>query len=937
LRRRIALFLVFALFATLIPSATSFAGDESKVIYLRLSEGTTSPGSKYVFAPNKDLAEITLDFTVQDLMGYTYLEVKGNQSYNLALLEPGEGGFKNINVNKQLTGHTELDPLKDFSGSSSKDTSDSSSSVKKLSEIVQDLVQTNFGTIAKRLTEPIGTQETKDAIRWDKLQATDFVVQTTPVYFAAKTVSATGIRGTAIIKSNQVTLKALGLDLGPPESADSNSGAQDPALDVPSGTSAFSPHPHAKITFRLSASIDGVVAYEEDTGLYTPLFSVFQPTGIGAYVSGQKFDVASMLDHVRPGEKLELEVMGKYLSGDISGGFIPEEAQAKLPIPVLVFTLTFSNDTIALGVRDDNTKFMHVLSAGAFGSKNVDTFLANVPQEIPMSIIDNPIRRGYTYAGVLVNAQAFYNDMTDFGLWPSFGDKLEEELLPIATAAVKDFEEIDPNTRFSQYGKYEHLDPAALANYLAGKLTSEIKKVLEQTYGGNAAGGTSQSEGSGGARVVDRIRYVPHNSSEQYTYYYNQHYKNFMNAKSDLDRQEALKAFDSEVRKILVEEKPHTLADISNFWFNTIHPLHGINLRLKQEDRIRGTGYTLFSDLPSMDAQIRSENATTELKNRKATDALLFEGLKNFFTFISDFFHDFSAGQNDTDRISSPELMWLDMQYTQLVDPNQNGGKIKGVIAFTNYGDVPITNFPVRLYVFDAVTNQKLIEKNLGYVWGNEYEFSVPQKKVTIDSSLLIPPDQNFPKDMKALKDVDENIVTFFKPGVPVKIPIEFTYPTGAGKDHLVLVAVVGAKYTTALTKDDTYRYYEYLFEPDRYKYFKAQDEPSMLVGFTPNKILTREIEAKYGGGLFAAFSITNSLNAEIQRQVTLSNSYNDPWSVPANELKPSAKVTVLKPYDLTIGKMTETTTAPGGYWVPGKYLEIYWERTIWNEDPRKR
>ncbi|PTQ51169.1 MAG: hypothetical protein HSCHL_1461 [Hydrogenibacillus schlegelii] len=802
---------------------------------------------------------------------------------------------------------------------------DASGEATPLSKIIEGFVKANFSSLAPRLEEEIGKTGQK-AIRWDRLRNVTFNVTNVPIYFSSKTVDASGVSGRAVIKSLQVRFKPVGFELGEPSSSAARGSGETsgPIFGAPGeGTSVFQEFPNAQLRMVVTATIDGIHGYESDHFLYSPIFTVFRLDRVGAAIGGQTItDVTAKLDTVRPGEKIDLQAFGEYITGDIAGGSVPPQAAAKLPVPTLAFTFTFSNDTIVLGLNDANTRFTAGIRDGNFATTGSDRFLVTVPEQIPMNNIHNPLRRGYVYAGVLVNARAFFNDAVTYGgLANSLRDELKKELLPIARAVYEDIRSVDKDALAYAYKNpnqglaYTAAD--ALAEALANKLFAHLWKTLTDTYGDDQA--TNQSEGGLQNRIVYVSRVLPPAAKSDYDAIYEKYALLYKKATTDVQRQDIARRFDAEVEALIRRHYSESFARA--VWFDTIHPVKGVGVRLKQDDIIRGTGTLL--DIPDSLQQFAPEDEDLTGKN-KALAHMQLSGNPNIQTFAHD--PSYRVG------LESPELAWLDAQYTQLA---RYGSTIEGVVSLTNYGDLPITNFAVRMYLFNARTGGLLSEQALGYVHGTEYTFRNPAKTVSVDKSVLYPPEASFP-GMQPLRDVANNPVRFLEPGKPVSLRIKFDIPTN---DPVVLVVSAGARYARTIPVSQRDGYWEYLFEVERFNYFKSQDAPSMFVGFAPNKIITREIETKYGGGLVARFSIANGADAELQRQVQLHNAYGidaqAPWKVPQSGLKDRITIMVLKPYDITIGGLTETEEVKGGYWVPGKVTEIEWERTIWNVDPK--
>ncbi|PTQ53084.1 MAG: hypothetical protein BLITH_0164 [Brockia lithotrophica] len=825
-KRTLAVVLVAALLFTLV-SAVSPDAVGAEVMYVTISGANADPGLPF-FRPNKDLATVELPFDIVGLEGYTYLDVRGNQSFNISLIEPESFGGVTAG---SIINHRVLDPA-------------NSNGAALLSEVVEKFVKENFSALAPRLIGPVGKTKYQ-AIHWDRLRDVTFVVQNVPLYFAAKTVDSDGVSGSAVIKSMRVTFKAVGFDLGNPETGGQQGG--DDLYGTPSGDTSSNAPPElqrfssATLRMVVSATIDAIAAHEEDLKLFTPDLTVFKPDRVAAYVSGQSIsDVASKLDYVRPGDKLDLQVMGRYLSGSVAGGEIPAKAAAKLPIPTLVFTFTFSNDTIVDGISDTNIKFLHSIRDRNFGSTGSDTFVALLPEKVPLSRLENPIKRGYTYAGVLVNARAFYNDAKELGM-DAFEAKLREslksELMPIATAAFNDVRSIDPYAFEKAYGGkvgFSFGSADNLADALASELALKIVSVLRDTYENETV--TNQSEGAFNEKAVVYSRYITDMNS--FLAIYDKYNTLWSNADNYFDKQKYIRMFGSDVRNLLM--RTYGLDNALGLWFNVVQPIKGVHLRMKQEDEVRGTGYFLGIKNLKYPAWILWREDTSLLdKNKIVYDELM----KGVDTFV--------AGNYDygDDGFGKPEVFWLDARYTQLL---RSGDRVEAYISLTNYGDVPLTNFPVRFYLFNARSGQLIDSGDLGYVYGNEYEFKDPGKVVKVDSSLLLDPNTNF--GMQPLRDANGNEVKFLEPGKPVRLKVSFTVPNN---EPAILFVTAGLEYKDTLTVDGNIGYYEYLFKPDRRNYFKLQDQPSMFVGFTPNKILLREVEAKYGGGLVARFSIT--------------------------------------------------------------------------------
>ncbi|RKQ88981.1 hypothetical protein [Brockia lithotrophica] len=176
-KRAIAVSLVLVLLSAFIPQGASSAS-----IQVGISKGKTKPSGLAFFAPNKDLAVIELPFDITGLQGYTYLEVKGNQSFNIPLIEPSDKlskSFSKVDAKKQLQNHTILDA--DLGGAT------------KLSEVIASFITENFPSLAEQLKEPVGKTRYSSGypvIRWDRLRDTTFEISDKPLYFSAKIVNS---------------------------------------------------------------------------------------------------------------------------------------------------------------------------------------------------------------------------------------------------------------------------------------------------------------------------------------------------------------------------------------------------------------------------------------------------------------------------------------------------------------------------------------------------------------------------------------------------------------------------------------------------------------------------------------------------------------------------------------------------------------------------
>ncbi|PTQ55288.1 MAG: hypothetical protein BSOLF_2584 [Candidatus Carbobacillus altaicus] len=757
-----------------------------------------------------------------------------------------------------------------------------------------------------------------------------------PIYFTSKTVDSSGINGRAVIKSLSVRINPAGFELGEPESsgARSSDGPSDSIISAPgNGTSAFQNFPNAQLRMVVTATIDGIYAYEKETTLFSPNFTLFTLTGLQANIAGQSFssDVANKLDFIRPGEKVDLTAVGSYITGNVDGGSIPPQAAAKIPIPTFPFTFTFSNDTLFDGLNNTNISFSPgAIRDGKYNTVAQDNFLAQIPTKVPLSKQDNPIKRGYTFMGVMVNTRAFYNDYKEFpSIKEGLVDKIKSQINPLAKTAYDDLTSIDPDVLRRSYGtgytvKYRSSNEFAsiLANYIADKIID----TLEKTYADDQT--TNQSEGAFSENVATYMRILPANAQEEYSILYTKYYSMYKNAQTPSQQQEAIKRFNAELDNLVAKYYSESYA--KKVWFSITEPLKGIGVRLKQDDVLSARG-AFISGIPDAYLSYVLESDPLKTKNLYAAYKLL-NGSPDLLTIAM------ANEMSGSNAPMKPELSWLDADYVQLV---RYGKTYQGYLSFTNYSDVPITNFIIRTYLFNARTGQLLNtdprSQTLGYVYGTEYTFSNPSKKVIVNSDALRSVNELF-GSIPPLKDMYDQEVRFFEPGKTVFVPINITIPTN---DPVILIATAGASYTSTLTKSVKDRWYEYVFQVERKFYFKSQDQPSMFVGFAPNKIMTRETEAKYGGGLVAKFSIANSNDQEMQRQIALHNQYGvfdeaDMWKVPVRDLKERITIQVLKPYDITVGGLDETTELKGGYWVPGSYKEIEWERTIWNIDPKK-
>ncbi|MBT9252608.1 MAG: hypothetical protein KM296_02785, partial [Brockia lithotrophica] len=181
-KRTLAVVLVAALLFTLV-SAVSPGAVGAEVMYVTISGANADPGLPF-FRPNKDLATVELPFDIVGLEGYTYLDVRGNQSFNISLIEPRSFGRV---TERSIINHRVLDPA-------------NSNGATLLSEVVEKFVKGNFSALAPKLIGPVGTTDYL-AIHWDRLRDVTFVVQNVPLYFAAKTVDSDGVSGSAVIKS----------------------------------------------------------------------------------------------------------------------------------------------------------------------------------------------------------------------------------------------------------------------------------------------------------------------------------------------------------------------------------------------------------------------------------------------------------------------------------------------------------------------------------------------------------------------------------------------------------------------------------------------------------------------------------------------------------------------------------------------------------------
>lgn len=896
-KRPFAVVLTFVLL-TLVPGIAF-----SESINVTLSRGHTAPNLPFI-KPNNDLAVVELPFDITRLLGYAYLEVKGNQSYNAPFIDINAFG-------EVQTGQLMNQTLMDAPGADA-----------SLSNIIESFVQDNFSSLSTRLQERIGKTR-QMGIRWDRLKNVTFNVSNTPIYFSSKTVDSNGVTGRAVIKSLKVRFNAVGLSLGDPDS-----GAASSSIDLGPvfGTSGLQEFPEAKLRMVISATVDYIHANEEETRLYSPNFTLFTLSGLQADIAGQSFstDAANKLDFVRPGEKVNLTASGSYITGGVDGGEVPPQAAARIPIPTLPFSFTFSNDSLYEGLNGNTMNFAAgAIKDGRFNTSAQDSFLVQIPTTVPLAKPDNPIKRGYTFMGTFINTRAFYNDYTEFpALKDGLVDKIKTEITPLAKAAYSDLTSINDDVLKRAYGsgyntKFSNADAfaSALANIIADKIIETLKSTYEDDQG------TNQSHGSLSDNIATYMRILPSSAQEEYQILYTKYYTQYNQAKTDAEKQEAIKRFNAELDNLIA--RYYTSEYANKVWFSITNPLKGIGVRLKQDDMVSARG-ALIDGIPNM--VFAQETESVSAKNGYVAYKLLNDNPPNLLSI--------ALADINTPGILKPEMSWLDADYTQLV---QYGKTYKGYISFTNYGDVPITNFVVRMYLFNAKTGQKLYEKPLGYVYGTKYTFDNPYKTVSVDTSYLRTTRELF-GSIPPLKDMYGQLVDFVKPGKAVFVPIEFSIPTD---DPMILITTAGASYKGVSLKSSHDKYYEYIFDVERKFYFNTQDQPSMFVGFAPNKIMTRETEAKYGGGLVAKFSIMNINDAETQRQLSLSRTYgtfssNDIWQVPVNDLLKKISVHVLKPYDITVGGLDETTELKGGYWVPGEVTEIEWERTIWNIDPRR-
>lgn len=269
---------------------------------------------------------------------------------------------------------------------------------------------------------------------------------------------------------------------------------------------------------------------------------------------------------------------------------MPPQAAAKLPIPTLAFTFTFSNDTIVYGVQDANTAFIPGgIRDGNFATTGSDSFLVTAPEQIPMNDIQNPLRRGYVYAGVFVNVRAFFNDASSYnGLANGLWNELYNELLPIARAAFEDIRSIDKDALAYAYKNpnqgltYGSAD--ALAEALADRLYDRIAKTLYDTYKDDWA--TNQSEGGLQNRIVSVSRVLPPAAKSDYDTLYGDYALLYRKATSDAERQRLAREFDDKVELLIRDNYNESFARA--VWFGTIHPVKGVGVRLKQDDMLRG-------------------------------------------------------------------------------------------------------------------------------------------------------------------------------------------------------------------------------------------------------------------------------------------------------------------------------------------------------------